>query len=37
LTGSALPNCLCQSPSTSLSIIINSLHFGLEAAEVFNH
>ncbi len=30
--GSALPNSLCQSPSTSLSIIINLLHFYLETA-----
>ena len=34
LTGRAQPNCLCQSPSTSLSII-NLLHFGLETAESF--
>jgi hypothetical protein len=31
-TGSVLPNCLCQSLSTSFSVVIKSLHFEPEPA-----
>jgi hypothetical protein len=33
-TSGAQQNCLCQTPLTSLSIIINLLRFGLETAEL---